>query len=166
MLFLLYKEVYLLSVRIYPFPHGPPSHHLHPTLLGRHRERGWAPCTTQQLLNSYFTHVCVCLVMSDSLQPHRLQPTRLLCPWGFSRPEYWSGLPCPPPGNLPNPGIEPRSPTLQADSLPSEPSGKPKNTGVGSLSLLQGIFLTQESNQGLLHYRQILYQLSYQGSLL
>ena len=37
---------------------------------------------------------------------------------GFSRPEYWSGLPCPPPGDLPNPGIKPRSPTLQADSLP------------------------------------------------
>jgi len=59
--------------------------------------------------------------------------------------EYWSGLPCPPPGGLPNPGIEPRFPTLQADSLPSEPPEKPKNTGVGSLSLLQGIFLTQES---------------------
>ena len=62
------------------------------------------------------------------------------------------------------PRIEPRSPTLQADSLPSEPQGKPKNTGVGSLSLLQGIFLTQESNWGLLHFRQILYQLSYEGS--
>ena len=37
---------------------------------------------------------------------------RLLCLWGFSRQEYWSGLPCPPPGDLPNPGIEPRSPTL------------------------------------------------------
>ena len=45
---------------------------------------------------------------------------------GFSRQEYWSGLPCPPPGDLPNPGIEPRSPTLQADSLLSEPPGKPK----------------------------------------
>ena len=50
---------------------------------------------------------------------------RLLCPWGFSRQEYWSGLPCPPPGDLPNPGIEPRSPTLQVDSLPSEPPEKP-----------------------------------------
>jgi len=38
----------------------------------------------------------------------------------FSREEYWSGLPCPSPGDLPNPGIEPRSPALQADSLPSE----------------------------------------------
>ena len=46
----------------------------------------------------------------------------------------------------------------------AEPQGKPKNTGVGSLSLLQGIFLTQESNQGPLHCRWILYQLSYQGS--
>jgi len=55
------------------------------------------------------------------------------------------------------------SPTLQADSLSSEPPGKPINTGVGSLSLLQGIFLTQESNRGLLHCRWILYQLSYQG---
>ena len=49
----------------------------------------------------------------------------LLCPWGFSRQEYWSGFVCPPPGDLPNPGMEPRSPALQADSLPSEPSGKP-----------------------------------------
>ena len=56
------------------------------------------------------------------------------------------------------------NPGLQADSLPFEPSGKPKNTGVGSLSLLQGIFLTQESNQGFLYCRQILYQLNYSGS--
>ena len=60
--------------------------------------------------------------------------------------------------------IEPRSPALQADSLPSEPPGKPKNTGVGSLSLLQGNFPTQESNRDLLHCRWILYQLNYQGS--
>ena len=44
---------------------------------------------------------------------------------GFSRQEYSSGLPRPPPGYLPNPGIEPRSPTLQMDSLPAEPPGKP-----------------------------------------
>ena len=65
-----------------------------------------------------------CSVVSDSLQPHGLQPARLLCPWS-------------------SPG---------------------KNTGVGSLSLLQWIFPTQESNRGFLHYRRILYQLSYQGS--
>ena len=84
---------------------------------------------------------------------------------GFSRQEYENGLPCPPPGNLPNPGIEPRSPTLQADSLPSEPPGKSKNTGVSSLSLLQQIFPTQDSNQGLLCHRWLLYQLSHEGSL-
>ena len=44
---------------------------------------------------------------------------------GFSRQEYWSGLPCPPPGDLPSPGIEPMSPALLVDSLPSEPPGKP-----------------------------------------
>ena len=103
-------------------------------------------------------------VMSDSWLPQGLEPARLLCPWGFSRQEHWSGLPYSPPVDLPKPGIEPRSPALQADSLSSEPPGKPKNTGVGSLSLLQGIFLTKESNQGLVHCRQILYQLSYQGS--
>ena len=57
-----------------------------------------------------------------------------------------------------------RSPTLQVDSLLAEPQGKPKNMGVGSLFLLQWIFPTQQSNHGLLHGRQILYQLSYQGS--
>ena len=43
---------------------------------------------------------------------------------GFSRQEYWSGLPFPSPGDLPDPGIEPRSPALQADALISEPPGK------------------------------------------
>ena len=45
----------------------------------------------------------------------------------FSRQEYWSGVPFPSPGNLPDPGIQPRSPALQADSLLSEPPGKPQN---------------------------------------
>ena len=81
----------------------------------------------------------------------------------FSRQEYWSGLPFISPGDLPNPGIEPGSPALQANTLPSEPAGKPhglyitlnpnpnpnspdQNTGVASLSLLQGIFQTQGSD--------------------
>ena len=64
----------------------------------------------------------------------KLCPT-LATPWtvahqaplsmGFSRQEYWSGLPFPSPGDLPNPGIKPRSPALQADSLPTELQGKP-----------------------------------------
>ena len=66
--------------------------------------------------------------------------------------------------DLPTSGIKPRSPALQVHSLPAESHGKPKNTGVGSLSLLQQIFLTQESNWGLLHCGHILYQMSYKGS--
>ena len=90
---------------------------------------------------------------------------------GFSRQEYWSGLPCPPPRDLLNQGIKPRSPALQADSLPSEPAAKSlqwcptlcdpmdcsppglcpwnspgQHTGVGCHALLQGIFPTQGSN--------------------
>ena len=84
----------------------------------------------------------------------------------FSRPEYWSRKPFPAPGDLCNLRIEPRSPTLQADSLPAEPPGKTKNTGVGKPSLFQGIFQTQESNWGILHCRRILYQLSFQGNSL
>ena len=57
-------------------------------------------------------------VASDSLQSRGLSV-------GFSRPEYWSGEPFPSPGDLPNPRTEPRSPALQADSLPAEPPGKP-----------------------------------------
>ena len=69
--------------------------------------------------------VLSCSVTSDSLWPPGWQPARLLCPWGFSRQEYWSELPCPPPGDLPNPGIELGSLALQEDSLPVEPAGKP-----------------------------------------
>ena len=47
---------------------------------------------------------------------------------GFSRQEYWSGLPFPSPGDLPDAGIKPRSPELQADALTSEPAGKPLRT--------------------------------------
>ena len=82
----------------------------------------------------------------------------------FSKPEYCSELPFPSPGDLSNPRIKPRSPARQVDSLPAEPPGKPKNTGLDSLSLLQRIFLTQELNRDLMHCRWILYQLSYQGS--
>ena len=87
-----------------------------------------------------------------------------LCPTLW---DPWTGIlqaPFPSPGDLLNPGIKPRSLALQEDSLPAEPQGKPMNTRVGSLSLLQGIYLTQELNRGLLHCRWILYQLNYQGS--
>ena len=102
----------------------------------------------------------ICSVVFDSLWLQGLQPARLLCPWGVSRQE-WVAMSSSRGSSQPR---NPRSPTLQVASLPSEPPGKPKNTRVGSLSLLQGIFLTQESNRGLLHCRWILHQLSYQGS--
>ena len=79
------------------------------------------------------------LVLSESLWPHGLYS-----PW--NSPGQNTGV-----DSCSNPGIETRSPALQTDSLPSEPPGKPRNTRVGSLSLLQWIFLTQESNCGLLH---------------
>ena len=110
--------------------------------------------------------MCVCLVTQSC-------PT--LCnpmdnsPRGFSvhgnpqaRILEWIAMPS--SRTFPNSGIKPRSPELQAYSLPSKPPGKPKKNGMGSLSLLQGIFPTQGSNPGLPNCRQILYQLSYQGS--
>ena len=79
-----------------------------------------------------------CSVMSNSLGPPWTIVFQASLSIGFSRQEYRSGLPFPSPGDLPNPGIKPRSPALQAYSLLSEPPGKPKNTRVGSLSLSPG----------------------------
>ena len=72
--------------------------------------------------------------------------------------------PFPSPGDFPKTEIELRSPTLQVDSLPAESQRKPKNTEVGSLSLLQGIFPTQELNQDLLHWQPDSLPLSHQGA--
>ena len=71
-----------------------------------------------------------CLILCDPMdyRVHGILQARIL---------EWVAFPS--PGDLPNPGIEPRSPALQVDSSPAEPQGKLKNTGVGSLSLLQGI---------------------------
>ena len=81
--------------------------------------------------SSSIVHMCVTQswvlshsVLSHCLWSHGLWSVRLFCPWGFSRQECWSGLPCPSPGDLPNAGIEPRCSTLQADSFWSEPPGK------------------------------------------
>ena len=103
-------------------------------------------------------------VMSDSFVTPWTVARQAPLSMGVLQARILEWVACPPPGDLPNPGIKPRSPTLQAESLPSEPPGKPKNTGVGSPSLLQGNFLTNESNWGLLHCRQILYQLNHPGS--
>ena len=131
--------------------------------------RGWiqafSSCRQRGLLSSFGAGLCLVTQSCPTLfDPMDCSPPGSSVHGDFSRQEYWSGLPCLPPGDFPNPGIEPRSPALQVDSLPSEPPGKPQNTGVGSLSLRQGNFLIQELNRVLLHCRWILYQLSYQGS--
>ena len=66
-----------------------------------------------------------CSVLSDSVIPRTVARQAHLSV-GFSRQEYWSGVAFPSPGDLPNAGIKPRSPTLQADILQSEPLGKKK----------------------------------------
>ena len=92
----------------------------------------------------YILCYCHCLVAKSSptlLRPHGLTVAcQAPLSMGFPRQEHWNSLPLPSPGDLPNPVIELRSSTWQADSLPAEPPGKPKNTGGGSLSLFQWIF--------------------------
>ena len=73
--------------------------------------------------------------LCNSLQPHGLSME-------FSRPEYWSWKPFPSPGDLPNPGIEPRSPALQADSLPAEPQGKSSAQEIFVISIRPISFLS------------------------
>jgi len=81
---------------------------------------------------------------------------------GILQARILEGVAFPSPGDLPNPGIKLRSPTLQADSLLAKPQGKPKNTGVGSLS--SGDLPDPGIEPGSSHCRQILYQLSYEGN--
>ena len=142
-------------------------------------EKGFKESTIGSFLNKRFIYLFyfwLCWVFLSVWVSEWVKNAQL-CPTLWDRMDYtvhgilqarileWVAFPFSrSPGDLPNPGIEPRYPTLQADSLPAEPWGKPKNTGVGGLSLLQGIFLTWVSNRGFLHCRWILYQLSYQGS--
>ena len=139
---------------------GIPEKEAHYSRLvgGNFRKQGnllkasWAATRWVDLL-THLTHG------SDSLQPHGLYS-----PWNF--PGQNTGASSfPSPRDRPNPGIEPRSPSLQVDSLSAEPPGKPKDTGVGNLSLLQRIFPTQRLNTVLPHCRQILYSLCHQRSL-
>ena len=85
--------------------------------------------------------VCVCVslsVLSESATPSTVAHQAPLSK-GFSRQEYWSGLPFPSPGDLPDPGIEPTFPALQADSLLSEPPGKsPQFSDIIKIPLLLG----------------------------
>ena len=97
-----------------------------------------------QLFETPWTMACQALLSTGILQARRLE---------------WVAMP------FSRGSSQPRSPALQADSLLSKPPGKPKNTRVGSLFLLQGNFPSRELNWGLLHCTWILYQLSYPGSL-
>ena len=117
-------------------------------------------CVTWGGITGFLFTVLSCLIVSNSCDP--TDCSLLGSSVHGDSPCKNTRLPCPSPRDLPNPGI--KLPTLRVDSLPTEASGKPKSTGVGSLSLLQGIFLTQESNWDPLHCRQSLYQLHYQGS--
>ena len=96
-----------------------PGHRLQRDLLFGDPElrRSFSPETRFEFLSVIISQS----VVSNSLRPHGVQPTRLLCPWDSPGQEYWSELPFPSPEDLPDPGIEPGSPALQADSLPTEP---------------------------------------------
>ena len=95
---------------------------------------------------NFFICCCCCCcrevtsVVSNSVRPHRRQPTRLLRPWDSPGKNTGVGLPFPSPGELPNPGIEPRSAALHWGSLPAEPQGKPeislRNFHYSSLTLM------------------------------
>ena len=100
--------------------------HFHP-----HSHETWSPLS--ELMWFWFSRVFIpqwfipCVLAAQSclfVTPHTAAYQTPLF-MGFSRQEYWSRLPCPPPQDLPNPKTEPRSPSLQKDSLPSEPPGKP-----------------------------------------
>ena len=97
--------------------------------LGRPRGMGWGG--RQEGGSGWGTHVNP-LLIHVSVWQKPLQYCRVislhLIKINEIKKEYGSGLPCPPPGDLPNPGIEPGSPALQADSLPTELRGKPSVT--------------------------------------
>ena len=108
------------------------------------------PCLEQMALGSMArgqprvhacvcARVCVCVLVRLSVTPRTIARQAPLS-MGFSRQEYWGGLLFPSSRDLPDPGIEPGSPTLQADSLPSEPAEKPQVTdSKGSYLLLISI---------------------------
>ena len=96
---------------------------------------------------------CVRLCVTPEMASHQAPPSL-----GFSRQEHLSGLPFPPPKYLPNPGIEPMSPAalaLQADSLPSEPSGKP-SVSPTELEMIGKIVLCENIQPGKSHSRLVL----------
>ena len=110
--------------------------------------------------------IAMCAVLSRSVMSNSLQPPWTVCSlqaplsMGILQARILDWVAVPSSGGSSQPRDQTQVSALQADSLMTESPGKPKNTGVGSLPLLQGICLTQESNRGLLHCRRILYQLA------
>ena len=100
---------------------------------GVHQSCILSPCQVPWSMGKNTGVVCYFLLqkifLTQGSNPGLLHCRQILYQLSYqgSSKKYWSGLPCPPPGDLLNPGIEPRSPTLQADSLPSEPPGKPRS---------------------------------------
>ena len=83
---------------------------------------------TTESSTKYALSVVVVMVLVPKSYPTLMNPWTIALSKGFPRQEYWSGLPSPSPEDFPDPGIEPRSPVLQADALPSEPPASPKDT--------------------------------------
>ena len=120
-------------------------------IIEDHRGSCFMSSSVQPMFSSKF-YIVFCLTFRSSIHfefifVYGINYVQLFCnpmvyiqSMEFSSPQYCSGKPFPSPGDLPNPGIKPRSPALQAHSLPAGPPGEPKNTGVGSLFLLRGIF--------------------------
>ena len=124
-----------LSPQQFPLP---PSHGLfifHLCFPGSQGPHILHQADRQQVTPSPTVGAVLCLVTRSCLtlcDPEDCSPPGSFVHGNSPRQEYCSGLPHPPPGNLPNPDTEPRSPSLQADSLPSKPSGKPMKTGGGT----------------------------------
>ena len=110
--------------------------HQAPPSLGFSRQEHWSGLPFPTPMHECEKWKGSCSVVSNSLRPRGLQPSRLPRPWDFSRQEYWRRLPFPSPGDLPDPGIKSSSHALQADSLLSEPLGKPPSGNF--LDLLRG----------------------------
>ena len=109
-----------------PVDCSPPGSSIHGILQARILE--WVAIFFSSKLTCVLSRLKVKVKSLSRVQlfatPGTIAGQALLCK-EFSRQECWSGLPFPSPGDLPHPGIEPRSPALQTDSLPSEPPGKP-----------------------------------------
>ena len=132
-------QTQILSVKLIIHPHSAPSENLINTFLV-HPPQSLVSCV--RLLVTPWTAARQAPLSMGILQARILEWVAMPSSRGSSQPRDQT----------------------QGDSSPSEPPGKPKNIGVGSLIPSPGNFLTQELNQGLLHCRWILYQLSYQGS--